>query len=79
MHGLQLSVAHPCKISVCCVRQELLIKLVEDHYPMPPDPNADPEAAAEKAGKGRGRRGTSRRRSKVWCSGLPAESEDNVH
>lgn len=40
--------------------QELLLKLVEDHYPMPQDPDADANAAKVSPAKGRSRRAGAR-------------------
>jgi hypothetical protein len=50
----------PLTRSVCTL-QELLLKLVEDYYPMPADPDADVNAAQKPAAsKGRARRPDAR-------------------
>lgn len=45
--------------------QELLMKLVDDHYPLPPNPDEDPAEAAEPPAKSRKRTATTAR-GKVW-------------
>ena len=55
-----------------CVLQELLLKLVEDYYPMPADPDADANAALKPAAsKGRARRPDARPSRRVRLLDVP--------
>ena len=66
-------------LSCCgCILQELLLKLVEDYYPMPADPDADANAAQKPAAsKGRARRPDARPSRRVCPMNVLGICTDN--